>query len=82
MANGNLGDHPLTDILFHKHEVYGPEADSLIRKVSELCSRRELEEWWAREIGWSKDAELALTKARIHFEVLLQRAKENGWEIR
>ena len=80
MANGTKGDHPLTDILFHKIEVYGPEADDLIRRIGQLCSRRELDDWWEREIGWSHDRELALRKARTRHEELLKRAQEDGWE--
>jgi hypothetical protein len=80
MPNGKPGDHPLTDIFVHKMEVYGPEADELIRKIGQLCSRRELDEWWDREIGWSQDAELALRKARARYEELLRRAREGGWE--
>ena len=53
--NGKPGDHPLTDILSYKLEVYGQVADELIRKIGELCSPRELDEWWDREIGWSDD---------------------------
>lgn len=40
--NGKQGDHPLTDILGYKIEVYGAEADDLIRKIARLCSQREL----------------------------------------
>ena len=82
MANGNPGDHPLTDILTHQLEVYGREADKLIRKIGELCSRRELDEWWEREIGWSKDRALALRKARLRCDELLRRAQGSGWETR
>ena len=78
--NGKPGDHPLTDLLDHKHGVYGEEADELIRKIAALCSRRELDDWWAREIDWSKDSELVLRKARARHAELLQRAKESGWE--
>ena len=78
--NGKPGDHPLTDILSHKIEVYGREADELIRKIGDLCSRRELDEWWEREIGWSQDNELALRKARARHDELLTRAREGGWE--
>jgi len=78
--NGKPGDHPLTDILVHKHDVYGREADELIRKIGRLCSRRELDEWWEREIGWSKDPALALRKARTRHLELVKRAKESGWE--
>lgn len=79
--NGKPGDHPLTDILVHKHQVYGSEADELIRKISALCSRRELDEWWQREIGWSKDADLVLRKAQARYAELTERAKQSGWEL-
>jgi hypothetical protein len=67
MAAGGPQDHPLTDILFYKIEVYGTEADELIRKIAALCSRRELLDWWDREISWSTDREFALRKARDYF---------------
>jgi hypothetical protein len=82
MPNGTVGDHPLTDILFHKVQVYGQEADETIRKISALCSRRELEQWWDREIAWSSDTALALGKAKLRLAELLRRAKESGWEVR
>ena len=44
MVNGKPGDHPLTDILNHRIETYGSEADELIRKSGELSSPRELDE--------------------------------------
>jgi hypothetical protein len=81
MPNGSVGDHPLMDILFHKIEVYGREADDLIRKIATLCSRRELEEWWDGEVAWSHDTDLARRKAKSRAEELLLRAKESGWEI-
>jgi hypothetical protein len=80
MPNGKPGDHLLTDILVHKHEVYGREADDLIREMAELCSRRELDEWWEREVGWSPDVHSVLGKARVRLDELLQRAKQSGWE--
>ena len=80
MPNGKPGDHPLTDIFVHKSEVYGREADDLIRKIAELCSSRELDEWWQREIGWSQDRDLALQKAKACYEELLRRAQDRGWE--
>jgi hypothetical protein len=55
MPNGKPGDHTLTDILVHKRNVYGQEADDLVRKIAELSSGRELDEWWEREVGWSPD---------------------------
>jgi hypothetical protein len=80
MANGTKGDHPLTDILIHHLQVYGLEADELIRKIADLCSQRELYAWWERELGWSIDAGLALRKAREQHNALVARAKMSGWE--
>jgi hypothetical protein len=82
VANGKPGDHPLTDIFIHKLEIYGREADELIRKIGELCSRRQMDEWWEREIGWSDDRALALRKARERYEGLAKRARASGWETR
>jgi hypothetical protein len=81
MPNGKPGDHPLTDILVHKLRVYGGEADELIRKIAELCSNRELDEWWNREVGWSPDTNLIVAKARSRLDELVDRAKQSGWEI-
>ena len=33
MANGKPHDHPLTDIVVHNLEVYGPEADDLVHEI-------------------------------------------------
>ena len=70
-----------TDILFYNREVYGQEADTLVRKIRELCSERELYEWWDKEIHWSGDRTLVLCKAQIYFKELSRRAKESGWEV-
>ncbi len=82
MPNGKPGDHPLTDIFVHKARVYGQEADDLIRKIAELYSRRELNEWWQREIGWSADHDSVARKAKLRFDELLQRAKQSGWQTK
>jgi hypothetical protein len=60
MANGKPKDHPLTDILVHNLQVYGPEADDLIRKIAGLSSRGELDDWWQRAIGWESSHEAVL----------------------
>ncbi len=78
--NGEARVPPLIGILFLKHEVYGREADDLIRAISQLCSRRELQEWWEREI-WSQHGQLVLIKARARLAELVKRAKEGGWEM-
>ena len=82
MPNGKPGDHPLSDIFVHKAEVYGPEADELIRKIEGLCSPKELDEWWDREIGWTKDRPSILLKAQARYDELLRRAHEGRWEAK
>ena len=79
--NGRPHDHPLTDILVHSIPVYGEEADTLIRRIASLCSPRELQEWWEREIGSSSTEHAIVEKARIQLNQLLERAKEGGWEM-
>lgn len=81
MANGKPGDQPLTDILVHKLEVYGREADDLIRQIADLCSRRELDEWWEREISWSPQRDSIVHKAQVRLNELLDRARRGGWEL-
>ena len=82
MPNGKIGDHPITDILVHQRPVYGEEADNLVRKIAELCSPRELYEWWERELGWQADGEAAVGKARKRMDELQERARVSGWETR
>ncbi len=36
MANGKLGDHPLTDIVFHGASTFTPEIDTLVKEVHDL----------------------------------------------
>jgi hypothetical protein len=54
----------------------------MIRKIATLCSGRELNEWWEREVGWIGTKELTLEKSQIQLESLLPRTKESGWETR
>ena len=82
MPNGKIGDHPLTDIFVHKVDVYGQEATELIRKIALLSSRRELDEWWEKEISWNSKNATVLKKAKAKHEELIQRAKSGGWEVK
>lgn len=82
MPNGKPGDHPLTDLTVHDMEVYGSEADTLIRRIAELCSPRELNDWWEREIGWTPPHNLIVKKAQARLSELLDRARQGGWETR
>jgi hypothetical protein len=81
MAAGGPGDHPLSDITSWGRQAYGEPADGLIREIARLCSRRELYEWWEREIGWTATAALAAAKSATRYEELLLLAKQSGWEL-
>lgn len=82
MSNGSQGDHPLTDIIYHKVEVYGEEEDKLISEIANLSSRRELYEWWEKEIGWSPNKTLLLTQLNTRLNELRDRANKSGWELK
>ncbi len=77
--NGKQGDHPLTDILHHEAEVFGAEADALIREIDRLGGRRELDEI----VGLSYDHDLARLRARLVpvRDRLRREAEGRGWEI-
>ena len=79
MADGKPGDHPLTDILVHKIETFGPEADDYIRGVSDFSSRHELYEWWNREVKGETDPKVVLQKARERYQELMMRSQSSGW---
>ncbi len=81
MPNGRPGDHPLTDILHHHIAVYSKEIDDLIRKISRLCSTRELDQWWEEEIARLSDLDLILEKSRTRYEALAKRATNSGAQI-
>ena len=51
MSAGGSGDHPLSDIINYEMDVYGREADDLLRKLEPLMSRREPREWWENRLG-------------------------------
>lgn len=36
MPNGKPGDHPFTDIVVHKHDVYSQRAADLVREIASL----------------------------------------------
>ena len=78
MPNSKPGDHPLTDILVHGREIYGPEADELIRGISEFSSQYELYEWWNAEVKGSIDREEIGRKAQARFDELMQRSSQSG----
>lgn len=79
MAGEKPGEHPLSDILIHGREVYGPDTDELMRGIAEFSSKYELYEWWNSEINWSKDSADVHRKAEARFQELFQRSNMSGW---
>jgi hypothetical protein len=81
VAAGGPGGHPLTDITIWTRPVYSDGTDELIRKIGRLCSWRELNEWWDKEIGWQASLSLATQKAVARYSEVVERARQNGWEM-
>jgi hypothetical protein len=40
MPNGKPGDHPYTDIVLHRQDIYSPRAASLVREIAKLTDDR------------------------------------------
>lgn len=78
--NGKPGDHPVRDVCDYGLEIYGAEADGLIRKIAGLSNYEELYEWWESEIGWHANRDEARIQAQTRYQTLLQRVRERGWE--
>lgn len=80
MVAGGPGDHPLIDVLNNDIEVYGVETDKLLKRLGELLSKRELDEFWDREIGFKCDKSVAHHKFSVKVNWAEERAKNSGWE--
>ena len=79
MPQEKPGEHPLTDILVYGRETYGPDADELIRGISEFSSKYELYDWWTKEIKGITDRDEVHRKAELRFQELFQRSNMSGW---
>jgi len=40
MPNGKQGDHPLTDIVNYKRDIYSPRAAALVREIDRLADEK------------------------------------------
>ena len=67
MANGKLGDHPLTDIVIHGAETFTPEIDAMVKEVHGLGGfESELASLYLLGIDSDlKDADPARRKSRL-----------------
>jgi hypothetical protein len=79
MPNGQIGDHPLTDILIHKSRVFDEEVAELIVKISKLASRQQMETL----VDWLKPPGLPELRNTLEKEYarLRDEAKQRGWEV-
>ena len=79
MANGKLGDHPINDILDHGLRVFSPEADSLVREISEFMPRARL---WDL-VDWFSPPSIDefTTQLRQIRDRLRRDAQDRGWEV-
>ena len=77
--NGKHGDHPLTDILFHKREVFGPEMDGMVARLSRLMTGEELE----KLVNWLQPPPVAQLRQILETALARKRqeAADRGWEI-
>ena len=87
MVNGRPGDHPLTDILNWNQEVFGREADDLIREIVRLGGRRSLERPPLNLLALdprsnpNTDIPTLETRLRALRDRLRAEALERGWEV-
>ena len=86
MREGKPGDHPYTDIVVHRRDVYSPGVANLVRELAKLLddkARRRLEDLLFFEYsefnrpGVTK-LEAVLTEMR---DKALREARERGWEV-
>ena len=81
MAAGGPGDHPLTDVLNFKLDVYNNNCDELIRQISKFISMNDMYnlcDWFA----YAKQHNLIEFEAFLRLKLNEQKnyAKINGWE--
>ncbi|MGK0186181.1 MAG: hypothetical protein ACI9R3_001964 [Verrucomicrobiales bacterium] len=77
MPNGKPGDHPITDILTHRHDVYGAEIDGCIRSLSRLMPLSNLHTFF-NSLDDRKPEFRAELEAKL--EELQNIAEDSGWE--
>lgn len=88
VANGKPLDHPLTDILNHEMEVFGPACDSLIREIVQLGGTEQMES----ELNvWRLDPRFPTSEpvdlARLEDQLINLRDRllidrhDRGWEV-
>lgn len=83
MAAGGPGDHPLTDIINYKLNVYNKECDELIREISKYVSSYQLYEmfdWFDNFYITEKQLKEFENTLKLKLDELIKNAENNGWE--
>jgi hypothetical protein len=86
MPNGKPGDHPMTDIVVHRRDVYSPAVSSLVREIAAMAddkTRRALGDLLFtkyNEYSRPNVAELELYLRDLR-DQLASDAKQRGFEI-
>lgn len=86
MPNGKVGDHPLTDILYHGKEVYSLEADNLVREIVKLTDEngwRELGDRLYRNYNPYMDPDIGRLEQELRNtrDALRDEARDRGFEL-
>ena len=84
MAAGGPGNHPLSDIVDYKLDVYNAECDELIRQISKLVSMNQLYEmsdWFDNFNTTSEQLRKFEIILRERLEKLNLEALNSDWEI-
>ena len=86
MANGKPGDHPFTDIFFHKMDVYTERAAILVRQIARLAddtTRRELADRLYRDYDpyGSPDVERLEEELEKLLDRLVAETRDRGFEL-
>jgi hypothetical protein len=91
MPNGTAGDHPLTDVVSHRIEVFGPRIDGLIREIANLSDTKELDQLGQYLLRidprYPSDPDPARSLTALESELvrlrdeLRQRGRDAGWEV-
>lgn len=86
MPNGKVGDHPYTDIVIHRRDVYSSTADALVREIAGLAddrTRRELQDRLFTEFNELQNPDVARLE-RMLVELrdrLKEEARNRGFEV-
>jgi hypothetical protein len=81
MPNGKLFDHPLTDILFHRQDVYSPRAANLVREIATLADEKTLRELGDLLVTEYNDQKADVLKLEEYLTSLRDKLARDAWIV-